>query len=106
MLLAMTDTIDIKPDELTIVRAILQKYLPDTSKVWVFGSRATGKAKRFSDLDLAVDAGRPLTLSEQARISDAFTESPLPWRVDIVDMQTVSDRFRHIIDEQKVPLPL
>lgn len=99
-------TINIAPDHLQIVRDILCRHLPPQAKVWVFGSRAGGKVKRFSDLDLAVDAGRPLTLDEEGSIRDAFTESALPWRVDIVDMQTVSPEFRRIVDEHKIPLEL
>ena len=30
---------------------------------WVFGSRAAGRARPYSDLDLTVDAGRELTLA-------------------------------------------
>lgn len=97
-------TIDITPDQKIIVCAILRRHLPQGAQVWVFGSRAGGKVKRFSDLDLAVDAGRPLTVSEESHIKDAFTESLLPWRVDIVDMRTVSDTFRRIVDQQKIPL--
>lgn len=98
-------TIDIAPEHLAVVRTILRQHLPPGAKVWVFGSRAGARpVKRFSDLDLAVDAGRPLTLSEQAHINEAFTESALPWRVDVVDMQTVQDNFRRIVDEHKIPL--
>jgi predicted nucleotidyltransferase len=44
------------------VLTILAANLPRDATVWVFGSRATGRARRYSDLDLAIDAGRPLTL--------------------------------------------
>jgi len=39
--------------ELAIVKAILARHVPD-AVVWVFGSRATGKAKKYSDLDLCI----------------------------------------------------
>ena len=71
---------------------------------WVFGSRATGRARRYSDLDLAVDAGRPLTLDETARLSEAFRESDLPYRVDLADWQSIGDRFRQTIAADRTPL--
>ncbi len=59
----MTGKIDISPDELDIVQAILRAHLPEGTRTWAFGSRVKGAAKPFSDLDLAVEAGgaRPKT---------------------------------------------
>jgi len=51
------------------VLIILAANLPHDAKVWVFGSRATGRARRYSDLDLAIDAGRPVTLDELAQLA-------------------------------------
>jgi predicted nucleotidyltransferase len=55
----------------------------------VFGSRATGRARRYSDLDPAIDAGRQLTLDEIAGPVDAFREGDLPLKVDLVDWHDV-----------------
>lgn len=83
-------------NELAIVREILQKYVP-TYEVWAFGSRVNGNVKPYSDLDLAVIAAEPLDLQTYADLIDAFSESNLPWKVDIVDWATTSDNFRQII---------
>src|SRR5712691_1471716 len=71
---------------------------------WVLGSRATGRARRYSDLDLAIDAGRPLTLDETARLAEAFSDSDLPYRVDVVDWHAIDDRFRGVIAGERVAL--
>jgi type I restriction enzyme S subunit len=68
------------------------------------GSRSTRRARRYSDLDLAIDAGRPLTLDELARLAEAFRESDLPYRVDIVDWRSIDDRFRQVIAAERVQL--
>ena len=39
-------------------------------------------------------------------LETAFEESDLPYTVDVVDLNRVSDRFRQIVDAQKAPLPL
>lgn len=39
----------------------------------------------------------PLDLQTYADLVDAFSESDLPWKVDIVDWSTTSDNFRQII---------
>lgn len=83
-------------DELSIVQHILQTIVPHY-EVWAFGSRAKGTAKPYSDLDLAVITAEPLDLQTHADLVDAFSESDLPWKVDIVDWATTSDNFRQII---------
>ncbi|MBW4091742.1 MAG: nucleotidyltransferase domain-containing protein [Proteobacteria bacterium] len=69
-----------------------------------FGSRATGRAGRFSDLDLAIDAGRALTSDETARRAEACTESDLPFRVDLLDWYAVDARFRKIVAADVIAL--
>ena len=89
--------------EQEIVRAILQRHLPGR-EVWLFGSRATGAAKPFSDLDLAILGTQPLPLSTLAELADDFSESDLPFKVDIVDWATTGERFRKIIEAERVIL--
>jgi uncharacterized protein len=97
-LLALSDK------ELSVVSAVLRAHLPDDVQVHVFGSRASGKPKPWSDLDLVLDGPAPLPLSLVARLAEAFEESELPWKVDLVDRQTVSDGFGRLIDQSKVAL--
>ncbi|WIX24521.1 nucleotidyltransferase domain-containing protein [Xanthomonas arboricola pv. corylina] len=82
----MSDTpnIDIRPDHWQIVRDILHKHVPHY-EVWAFGSRAKWLAKQYSDLDLAIITDQPLSLAVSAALADDFSESDLPWKVDIVD---------------------
>jgi type I restriction enzyme S subunit len=93
--------IDIQPDHWVIVRDILRRHVPNY-EVWAFGSRATGKAREFSDLDLVIMTDKPLSLDVSAGLSDEFSESDLPWKVDIVDWSTTRESFRAIIERDKV----
>lgn len=93
--------IDIRPDLWPIVRDILQRHVPDR-EVWAFGSRVRGRAKRYSDLDLAIVSDTPLPIRVLTRLADDFSDSDLPWRVDLVDWVTTSETFRRIIAERKV----
>lgn len=90
--------------ERSIVTSILNAHLPDGTSVHVFGSRAGGKPKPWSDLDLVLEALGPLPLSLTAKLAEAFEESELPWKVDIVDRKSVNDGFGRLIDELKVAL--
>jgi len=93
--------IDMCPDQWDIVQAILQKHVSDR-EVWAFGSRAKGTAKEYSDLDLAILGEQPLGLAVCAALADDFSESDLPWKVDVVDWATTSESFRKIIAQDKV----
>lgn len=94
----------LSPKHVGIIKRILAEHLPPETRVWVFGSRATGRAWRYSDLDLAIDAGRRLTLDERAILAEAFSESDLTYRVDVVDWRSIDEDFRGIIAAQRQPL--
>jgi predicted nucleotidyltransferase len=96
--------VDLPADHRWLVLNILRAHLPPSTKARVFGSRATGRPRRYSDLDLAIDAGRLLTLDETARLSEAFCESDLPFRVDLVDWHDTDDRWRQTIVAERVAL--
>ena len=91
---------DVSVTERQIVLDILAAHLPAETRVWVFGSRATGRARRYSDLDLAIDAGRPLSLDETALLREAFTDSDLVYKVDVVDWHGIDEPFQKEIAKE------
>ncbi len=93
--------IDLNPQDWNEVCRILQIHAPDYP-VWAFGSRVKRKAKAYSDLDLAIITQQPLSLSEMAILKEAFDDSNLPIRVDIVDWAATSPAFQKIIKQDKV----
>jgi predicted nucleotidyltransferase len=98
-------TITLSDTELAQVRSILDAHLPPGVEVAVFGSRAGGRVKRFSDLDLVLEGPEPLPRSVLGTLADAFDESLLPFKVDLIDRRAVSDEFGAIVDATKQPLP-
>ncbi len=95
--------IDVSPQHLETIKAILLRRVPDR-EVWALGSRTSGTAKEYSDLDLAVIGDIPLDLAQLALLEDDFDESELPFKVDIVDWATASESFRQIIRKTAVVL--
>lgn len=95
--------IDISAEQWLIVRTILRRHLPGRN-VCAFGSRAKGTARPYSDLDLAVMGDEPISIATLASVKEAFSESNLPWRVDLVDWPSLSRSFRHIIERDHVLL--
>lgn len=92
-------TIDLTPEQLAWLRQILQEHLPET-RVLAFGSRVTGTARPTSDLDLALVTDEALDLAAMASLREAFAESDLPMRVDLVDRSVISAGFWKLIQEQ------
>ena len=90
--------IDLSPEELAMVKAILAKHVPDR-EVWAFGSRVTGKAKPSSDLDIAVMGNSKLSRETLVLIKEDFEESTLPFTVDVLDWNNLSEEFRRHIKE-------
>ncbi|MDR0290091.1 MAG: nucleotidyltransferase domain-containing protein [Treponema sp.] len=89
--------INISENELTIINGIISDLAPDCD-VLAFGSRYYMKAKRYSDLDLAFMGDKKLGLKRCFQLEDAFAESDLPYRVDVLDYYILSPEFRAIID--------
>ena len=90
--------IDMKPEQLLEVREILDQHVPDC-EVRAFGSRVTGRTKPWSDLDLAIVGPEPMGLRRRGRLIEAFQESTLPFRVDVLDWHEASPAFQAIIAE-------
>ncbi len=101
----MSGAVDIRPNDLRTVRSVLARVLPEPARIWVFGSRAAGMARRASDLDLAIDAGRRIEPGEAVALAEAFDACDLPYAVDIVDLWSVGEGFAALIKANRVPLP-
>ncbi|NTU54516.1 MAG: nucleotidyltransferase domain-containing protein [Chlorobiaceae bacterium] len=89
--------IDISQHELEVVRNILDRFMPD-AEIFVFGSRIHGTAKPWSDLDLAITAKSAIDWMLLAEIKEAFQESGLSFRVDLLDWNDISPAFRKAIE--------
>ena len=88
--------IDLNPKHFETVQHILAKHVHGC-EVRAFGSRVKWTAKDYSDLDLAIVGSKPLTLRQGHRLAEAFEESDLPIRVDVLDWHTISEEFKRII---------
>jgi predicted nucleotidyltransferase len=90
-------SIQLEPKHLTIVKEILNK---SEISVYVFGSRAKNCAKPLSDLDLCLKDN--YDKSTIRKLQDAFEESDLPFKVDIVVWSELSDGFKNHIESDLV----
>jgi len=90
--------IDLAPEALHTIIEILQKQVPHC-EIRAFGSRVTGKATTYSDLDLALVSDKPLDWRYLEGLKDTFAESNLPITVDLLDWQAISPEFKSVIEK-------
>ena len=91
------------PEQRSLVAGIVRGTLAD-AEVYAFGSRATGRARPYSDLDLLVVRAQALSLAERAALRDQFERSTLPFRVDIVEAAGLSDAMAARVARERVRL--
>jgi len=91
--------IDLAPRHLEKVRTILRQHVPQC-EVRAFGSRVSRTAKDYSDLDLALVGAGKLNADALRHLKEAFEESDLPFRVDVLDWHDTSPEFQKVIEKQ------
>jgi len=85
------------------IKAALAQF-PEVRGVWVFGSRATGKARRASDIDLAIEAPG-LSPARWNALQEALEQAPVIYKLDIVRLDALHDPvLKQAILNQRVPV--
>jgi len=94
--------IDLDKSNIKDVIAIFQTFPQLKAKVYAFGSRVRGTARKNSDLDLVIKSDNPLTTNDVYDIKDAFSESNILYRVDLSDWSRLSTSFKKAIESELV----
>jgi len=76
--------------------AVLSALFPDAT-IYLFGSRARGTHYARSDIDVALDTGAKLPRVDVGEARDMLAESNIPYRIDVVDVRSVSEDMRKAI---------
>lgn len=81
-----------------MLQSILSEHLKGFDvRVYMFGSRARGTAKRTSDIDLALTSPKALPDKLIQNLTEAFSESNIPYKVDIINLNAVAQTFKNAI---------
>ncbi|MFW7382126.1 MAG: nucleotidyltransferase family protein [Oligoflexus sp.] len=73
------------------------------AKVFLFGSRARGTHKKFSDLDILIESQDDLSLLI-GFLSEKLEESNFPFKVDLVDARELANSYKKSVERDKVLL--
>jgi predicted nucleotidyltransferase len=87
---------------LTIIQNICKDvFHGDDVEVVLYGSRARGKVRDSSDIDLAVVASGPLHKEIQV-FREQLQECSVPYLIDVVEFSDVSDVFKENIKREGI----
>ena len=86
------------------IQQIIAPVRPAGSKLFIFGSRARGTNRKFSDIDLGVEGQKKLSPKEYLALITSLDDSDLPYKVDVVDFSTVTDNFRQIAKQNTIQI--
>ena len=84
----MNSSVSIRSFDIRFKKAVLTFLLdlliahPDLDAIWLFGSRAMGRERPGSDIDLCVDASH-LSHRDRLWLMAAIDDLLLPWTVDL-----------------------
>ena len=80
-----------------IIKNTVFKFLdPKEYEIFVFGSRAHGGAKKYSDYDIGITGKKPVSSLSKIFIEENLEESNLPYKVDIVDFAKIPKKFKKV----------
>lgn len=95
--------LDLPQKYLEQVKFLLRVHVPQ-AEVWAYGSRVSGGSHEASDLDLVLRNPHDLHAEIGALydLKEAFIESNLPIRVDVMDWALIPESFRLEIEREHV----
>jgi len=91
----------LEPEYKNKILGILIVLFPD-AKIYLFGSRARGTHSDRSDIDIAIDEGQVIRPGRVGEAVGMFSESNIPYKIDIVDFYSVSDDMQYFIKKEGI----
>lgn len=80
---------------------IVSVLIPE-AKIYLFGSRARGSYKKHSDIDIALDAGKPLPIQDIDEVKSMLNESNILHLIDVLDFHSVNITMQQAIMKEKI----
>lgn len=72
---------------------VIEIFFPDAT-IYLFGSRAKRSHQQNSDIDIAIDAGKPMSMTEKGQINSMLDALNIPQKIDLVDLHRVPEALK------------
>ena len=95
--------IDLEKKYVEFIKNTIENVLPNV-EIYIFGSRVQGVAKKYSDVDIALRNSGKIEFSDILRIKSLFEDSTFPYKVDIVNLDSVKPEFLSIIKKDMIKI--
>lgn len=82
---------------------IIKAFYPH-AHIYLFGSYARNQAQQGSDIDIAIDTGKRLTLHEWQFLWNLLDALPTAQKINLVDMHRISEKMRSAILKEGIEL--
>ena len=79
--------------------AILSVLFPH-AEIYLFGSRARGTQSQWSDIDIALKENQKISRTAIGEAISMLAASNIPYKIEIVDFNAVSDDMRQSITQE------
>lgn len=99
----MTKNFGISDKDYQIIKSQLSQWLKPFEKyqIFIFGSRAKGKEKKYSDLDLWIESQPALTKHDIVKFAKKMEDSEISIKIDIVTPETCLEEYKDRILAEK-----
>jgi proline iminopeptidase len=95
--------VDLREKDIDTLRAVFDRF-SSVRSVRVFGSRATGSARRASDIDIAISAP-DISEREWSELRDALDSAPLIYGLDVIRLENLTnEKLRERINSDGVEI--
>jgi hypothetical protein len=83
-------------------RLVLRALGPGGARVYFFGSRASGREHRFSDIDVAVLPLKPIPHRTWLELQETLEQSWVPYPVDLVNLEEAPSELRTRVEREGI----
>lgn len=88
--------LDLESKYIDFIKETVLTEIPNV-EIYIFGSRVQGNALEYSDVDIALKDEAKIPIETILKLKVKFENSTFPYKVDIVDLMNLKERFRGII---------
>ena len=81
--------------------SLVTALMPD-AKIYLFGSRVRKIHAQWSDIDIALDTGKHIDHAALDEVKSVLQATNMPYKVDVVDFNGVSEQMRDSITKERI----
>ena len=101
----MENNINLENKYIEFIAKTIQSVFADV-EIYIFGSRVQGKSYKYSDVDIAIKGEKKLDITKIITLKSKFHDSDFPYKIDIIDLNTIDNKFKNIIQKGMIQIDL